>query len=352
MERGREKGGIDMPIMQLRTSDDAYPLSRLDFGAIDTGTTSVQIGFRLWNDRPTQVSGELLGTADGARVSFATQFKPLVNHPEAPVAVKVDGSPATGVSVDHENGLIVFSTPPADGKVITCDYAYSVGSTDANAVIVTMEQVAGFAGDGVTRSFPLPSRCLTPLKLLVGGVEIPEGTGFEIRDDGESLYIMEPPEANESVLFSYVDPVCQGGYYETRSSGLDNPYDQSNMADDAEAAFFKLGGAFSVENRLVGTGDGSKKIFDTGTPLIRGVSKVLVGGQEVTDYALNNVKGTVTFGAAPAVDSEIRMDYSYERGHAIGNIRQWSGRRCFLRASLPYDAPNSVLTARFRVISQ
>nr|WP_321499378.1 hypothetical protein [uncultured Dethiosulfovibrio sp.] len=341
-----------MPIMQMRTSDDGYPLSRLDFGAIDTGTTSVQIGLRIWNDRPSPVTGELLGTGDGTRVSFSTQFKPLVNHPEAPIAIKVDGVAATGVSVDHENGLIIFSSPPANGKVVTCDYGYSVGSTDANTVVLTMEQVAGMAGDGVTRTFPLPSRCLTPLKLLVGGVEIPQGTGYEIRDDGGTLYIVDPPEANQAVQFSYVDGVCQGGYYELRSSGLDNPYGQSNMADDAETAFFKLGGFFHVKDRLVGTGDGAKKTFETGTALIHKVTKVLVGGQEVTDYALNNVRGTVIFGTPPGNGAEVRMDYSYQRGHAIGNIRKWSGRRCFLRASLPYDAPNTVLTARLRVISQ
>ncbi len=340
-----------MPIMNLRTADDAYPLERLDFGAIDTGTITVQIGMTIWNDRPTPVSGELLGTADGARVSFATQFKPLVNHPEAPVAVRVDGAAATGVTVDHLNGIIVFSTPPVSGKLVTADYAYSVGSTDTNAVVLALEQVGAFAGDGVTRLFPLSTRCLTPLKLLVAGVEIPS-TEYELQEGGNKLYLLEPPEAAAAVLFSYVDPVGQGGYYEVRSAGVVNPYSQSGMADDSENAFFKIGGVFSQENRLIGTGDGTTLAFNTGTPLIRNISKITVGGTEVSNYSINNVTGVITFGAAPANNAEIRIDYDYQRGHRIGNIKQWCGRKSFIRASLPYDAPNAVLSARLRVISQ
>ncbi len=340
-----------MAIMQLRTADDVYPLSRLDFGAVDTGTTSVSIGFRLWNDKPTRITGELLGTGDGSRVSFATQFKPIISHAEAAVAVYVDGSAASGITVDYENGLIVFSAPPADGALVTADYSYSVGSADANAVVLVMEQVASFAGDGATQLFTLPSRCLTPIKLLVAGAAISE-SGYELQENGEKLYLYDAPEAGEAVLFSYADPVSQGGYYEVRSSGVDNPYSQSNFVDDAESSFFKIGGALEYDNRLIGTGDGATKAFATGTPLIREITGVTVGGVPETEYSVNNVTGVITFTTAPATDAEIRMSYSYERGHRIGNIRQWCARRCYIRVSLPYDAPNAVLSARLRVISQ
>lgn len=341
-----------MPVMQMRTSDDAYPLERLDFGAIDTGTTSVQLGFRLWNDKPISVTGELIGTGNGSKVSFPTQFKPLINHPNASIAVFVDGSAASGVTVDHDNGLIVFGTPPATGKLVTVDYQYSIGSTDANSVVITMEQVVGFAGDGVTKKFTLPSRCLTPIKLLVAGVEVPLTTGYTIQDNGDSLYLTDAPEANEAILFAYADTVCQGGYYEVRSSGLDNPLSQTGMDDDEETAFYKIGGIFSVTSKLIGTGNGSNKVFDIGHTLVQNVTLVTVGGSEITDYSLNNVTGAITFGSAPANNAEVRVSGSYERSHRIGNIKKWAGRRCYLRASLPYDAPNAVLTARLRVISQ
>lgn len=341
-----------MPVMQMRTSDDAYPLERLDFGAIDTGTTSVQLGFRLWNDKPISVTGELLGTGDGSKVSFPTQFKPLVNHPNAPIAVFVDGSAASGVTVDHDNGLIVFGTPPAVGGLVTANYQYSIGSTDANAVVITMEQVVGFAGDGETHTFTLPSRCLTPIKLLVAGIEIPLSSGYELQDNGDTLYIMDAPEVSAAILFAYADTVCQGGYYEVRSSGMDNPLTQTGMDDDSETAFYKVGGIFNVTSKLVGTGNGSNKVFSIGHTMIQGVTLVTVGGSEITDYSLNNVTGVITFGSSPANNAEVRVSFSYERSHRIGNIKKWAGRRCYLRASLPYDAPNAVLTARLRVISQ
>ena len=340
-----------MPIMQLRTADDAYPLADLDYGRIDTGTTSVSLGLRLWNDKPVAVTGELLGTGDGSRTSFAAAFRPFVNHANAPVAVKVDGTPATGFTVDHAGGLILFNQAPPAGKLVVADYAYSVGSIDSSAVVLTVQQVKQFAGDGGTRSFPLPSRCLTPLKLLVAGVEIPS-TGYELRDGGMTLYLNDPPPANTTAQFSYADPVCQGGYYEIRSSGVDNPYAQTGMTDDAQSAFYKLGGVFSFTNRLVGTGDGTKTSFDLGGVLVRSVTKVKVGGADVTGYSLNHVTGTLVFQSPPSSGAEVRVDYSHERGHRIGNIRQWCGRRLFLRASIPYDAPNAVLSARLRVVSQ
>ena len=338
-----------MPVMQLRTSDDSYPLSRLDFGAIDTGTTSAQIGLLLYNDKPVSVTGELLGTGDGAKTSFATAFKPIVNDTNAAVSVKVDGTAATGITIDHENGLIVFSTPPASGAVVICDYYYSVGSTDANAVIATVEQSAGFAGDGSTHKFTLPTRCLTALKLLVAGVE---SSGYELQDDGMTLYITDVPAANVAIQFSYIDAVCQNGYYEMRSSGIMNVFSKSGMADDAETAFYKMGGIFSQSLKLIGTGDGATLAFTTGDTLIKSVTKVTVGGTETTDYSVNNVTGTITFGTAPAKSAEIRATYTYERGHSLGNIKQWCGRKCFVRSSLPYDAPNSVLTTRIKIISQ
>lgn len=341
-----------MPVMQMRTSDDAYPLERLDFGAIDTGTTSVSLGFRLWNDKPISVTGELLGTGDASKVSFPTQFKPLVNHSNSPVAVFVDGSAATGVTVDHTNGLIVFGSPPAAGALITADYKYSIGSYNADSVVITMEQVVGFAGDGVTRKFSLPSLCLTPIKVLVAGVEIPLGSGYEIQDSGGSLYLMSIPEAGEAVFFAYADTVCQGGFYEVRSSGIDNPFSQDGMDDDEETAYYKIGGIFTVAGVLIGTGNGANKVFSIGHTLIQNITLITVGGTTVSDYALNNVTGVITFGSAPANNAEVRFSGSYERSHRIGNIKKWAGRRCFLRASLPYDAPNAVLTARLRVISQ
>ncbi len=340
-----------MPVMQLRTADDAYPLSRMDFGAKDTGTTSTQIGFKIWNDRPVTVTGELLGTGDGTRTSFPTAFKPIVNHANCAIAVKVDGVAATGYTIDHENGNISFGTPPASGVVVTCDYAYSVGSVDAATVVLIVEQTAGFVGDGSDHTFSLPTACIQAVKLLVAGIEIPS-SGFSLQDSGMTLYISEAPAVGAAIQFYYVDAVCQGGYYEVRSSGVQNPYSQSGMADDAESAFFKLGGLFTLTSRLLGTGDGTIKVFSTGTPILRTVTQVTVGGVETTDYSVNNVTGVITLGTAPANAAEVRATYTYERGHKIGNIKQWTGRTAYLRVALPYDAPNSVLSTRVRVVSQ
>ena len=341
-----------MPVMQLRTQDDGYALSRLDYGAIDAGTTSAQIGFLLYNDKPTHVTGELLGTGDGSKVSFATAFKPLINDTNATIAVKVDGTAASGVTIDHSNGLIVFSAAPSAGAVVTVDYWYSVGSSDANSVVATVEQAASFAGDGSTHRFTLPTRCTTALKLLVAGVELTKGTEYDLQDNGDTLYITAAPVANATIVFSYVDAVCQAGYYEIRTSGIINELSRDGLSDAAESAFFKLGGVITATDKLIGTGDGSTVAFNTGTQLIKSISKITAGGTEITDYSVNNVTGKITFGTAPANAAEVRATYVYERGHSLGSIPQWCGRKCFLRATVPYDAPNSVLTTRIRVISQ
>ena len=251
--------------------------------------------------------------------------------------------------MDHTNGIISFTSPPASGTVVTIDYYYSVGSSDANNVVLTVEQSAGFAGDGGTHKFSLPTRCLTPLKLLVAGVE---SSGYELQDNGDSLYITDAPGTNTAVQFYYIDTVCQNGYYEARSSGVLNPLSQSGITDDAETAFYKLGGLLSVSSKLIGTGDGATLAFATGTPLIKEITKVTAAGVEITDYSVNNVTGVITFGTAPASAAEVRATYTYERGHKIGNIPQWCGRKCFVRCTLPYDAPNSVLNTRIRVITQ
>lgn len=295
------KGVCHMPIMQMRTADDAYALSRLDFGAIDTGTTSAQIGFNLWNDRSVAVTGELLGMGDGVKVSFATAFSPIVNDANATVAVKVDGTAATGYTIDYDNGLVVFSSAPASGAAVTCDYRYSVGSSDATAAVATVEQAASFTGDGTTHTFTLPTTCLTPLKLLVAGVETTE---YALQNSGKTLYVNTAPAANAAVQFSYDDAVCQAGYYELRSNGVLNPLSRSGLADDAETAFFKLGGVFSTDNKLIGTGDGSTLVFSTGTELIRSITKVTVAGAEITDYSVNNVTGKITLGSVPASGAE------------------------------------------------
>jgi len=333
----------------MRTNDDASNLERVDYGPVDTGTTSLAQGFNLWNDKSVHVTGELLGTGDGTKTTFAAAFKPFVNDTNAVISVKVDGTAATGYTIDHANGIVSFTTPPAASVVVTIDYYYSVGSSDANNVVLTVEQSIGFAGDGSTHKYTLPTRCLTPLKLLVAGVE---SSGFELQDNGDSLYITDAPVANAAIQFYYIDTVCQNGYYEARSSGILNPLSQSGITDDAESAYYKLGGLLSLTSKLIGTGDGSTLVFDTGTPLIKTVSKMTVSGVEVADYSINNVTGVITFGTAPASAAEVRATYTYERGHKIGAIPQWCGRKCFLRCTLPYDAPNSVLATHMRVITQ
>ncbi len=104
------------------------------------------------------------------------------------------------------------------------------------------------------------------------------------------------------------------------------------MADDAESAFFKLGGLFTLTSRLLGTGDGTIKVFSTGTPILRTVTQVTVGGVETTDYSVNNVTGVITLGTAPANAAEVRATYTYERGHKIGNTSS-DRRTAYLRCA-------------------
>ncbi len=228
-----------MPVMQLRTADDAYPLSRMDFGAKDTGTTSTQIGFKIWNDRPVTVTGELLGTGDGTRTSFPTAFKPIVNHANCAIAVKVDGVAATGYTIDHENGNISFGTPPASGVVVTCDYAYSVGSVDAATVVLIVEQTAGFVGDGSDHTFSLPTACIQAVKLLVAGIEIPLPDSPS--DSGMTLHIGSAGgRSGDPVLLRRA--VCPGRYTKSEVPAFRTRIVRAGWPTTPRARFSSSGG--------------------------------------------------------------------------------------------------------------
>ncbi len=337
--------------MQVRTEDDAYDLGRMDFGIVPTGHTSHQVAGLLWNARPVQVTAEQIGTGDGTTVSFQTAFYPLVSSPNAPIAVRVDGTPATGVTIDHENGLVIFNNPPANGTIIACDYHYSPPSNDTTAVVLTLEEIFHASGNGTTQEFSLPTPCVHVISLHVAGVEQPT-TAYSIIDGGTKLVFLSAPAAGDAIKLTYIDAVVQNGYYEVRSNGIENPYSQTNFDDDLEVAFTKLGGLFEYVNRLVGTGDGTTQVFDIGTPMIRECTRVTVGGTEVTGYSLNRVLGVITFDTAPGNAAEIRMDYNHERAHKIGNIRKWTARRFYARGSLPQDANSAQLTAQLIIVTQ
>lgn len=338
-------------ILQFRQGDDSGDITRLDFGAVDAGTISAPQSFLAWNARPAQVEGELLGTGDGSKTTFPVAHATLVNHPNAPATVYVDGVQATGVAVDYEHSQFTFSQAPAAGKAVTANYWYGPVSQDTSAAVLTARQLAQWAGDGAKKRFTLPTRCLDVIQAKVGG-EI-KGTGeYEIQDGGMTFVLPAAPAINVAVQVYYVDPVVQSGYYECRSSGIKNPLNVSGVTDDAETAYFGLGGLLERTNHLVGTGNGSNKNFDTGTPLILRVSQVTVGGAPVTDFSVNAISGVIQFVVAPANNAEVRASYKYERAHRIGNIKLWTARKIAVRVNVPYDAPCASLSAVIRGITQ
>lgn len=338
-------------LIQLRLGDDSNPIERLMFGTVDAGTISAPMQFLTWNNRPAQITGELLGEGDGTRVAFPTGRAPLVNHTNAPVSVFVNGSPASGVAVDHENGQIVFSQAPASGVAVTATYWYGGVSNDAQCVAITARQMAQWAGDNTTKKFTLPTRCSVMVSVRVGGAMLAPGE-YELQDGNTSLYIPSAPAANVAVSAWYVDSLVQAGYFECRSSGLMNPLNVSGVSDDAEAAYYPIGGMLTRANHLVGTGNGTNKDFNTGTPLIFEVTGVTVGGSPVADYTVNTVSGVIQFVSPPANNAEVRASYRYERAHRVGNIKQWTARKAFVRVNVPFDGPNESLAAQIRVVAQ
>lgn len=340
-----------MSLIQLRTADDATQLTRLDFGAVDAGVSTAPLGTLVWNDKPIHVTGDAIGTGDGATVSFPLAHAPVCEHANAPTAVYLDGTPASGYAIDYSEGVVVFTTAPASGKIVTADYWYSAGTSDASAVVLTMEQVKTFGGDGTKRVFDLPVACLYGIEVRVGSTLLSDAE-WDIVSNGTQLSLASAPSASAIVTFIYIDATCQGGYYEGRSDGVLNPFSRTGFADDAESTYYKFGGIFDRTSYLVGTGNGAKTEFDTGTPLIREITQVTVGGAATTDYSVNNVTGKITFGTAPANNAEVRMTYKYERGHRIGNIVEWAARKAWTRVNMPWDAPNQQLTAALRVIAQ
>jgi len=338
-------------LIQLRTGDDAAPIERLMFGTIDAGTISAPHQFLVWNDKPHQVTGELLGTGTGAKVAFPMAHAPLVNHVNAPVSVFVNGTAASGVAIDYANGQVVFSQAPASGVAVTANYWHGGESADSTCMAVTARQLAQWAGDNTTKKFLLPTRCSVMIAVRVGGAMLAPGE-YELQDGNTAVYIPSAPAANVAVSAWYVDTLVQAGYYEVRSNGLWNPLNVSGITDDAENAYFPIGGILERTNHLVGTGNGTNKNFDTGTPLILDITQVTVAGSPVSEYTANTVSGVIQFVNAPANNAEVRATYRYERAHRLGNIKRWSARKCWVRVSMPYDGPNESVSAMIRVIAQ
>ncbi|HHI89232.1 MAG TPA: TIGR02217 family protein [Hellea balneolensis] len=119
-------------------------------------------GFRFRDPFDHSAKAEQIGIGDGIQTDFqlvktyqdaAGAWVRTITRPVAgTVAIYEDGTPAQGVSVDTNTGLVSFNTPPASGKVLTADFEFDVPVRfDTDHIAATLE---GF-GAGKAVSVPL-----------------------------------------------------------------------------------------------------------------------------------------------------------------------------------------------------
>lgn len=77
---------------------------------------------------------EVIGVGDGVRTRWVLEMHPIISDSET---IVINSTPTSDYDLNCDTGLIVFTTPPADGKVIKAQvYSYYVFSdTDLNDIL-------------------------------------------------------------------------------------------------------------------------------------------------------------------------------------------------------------------------
>ena len=176
----------------------------------------------------------LTGSADGSNRVFVTRFRPLVDRnydgviSPGDVNVYVNGAPATVASLIPATGAITLQSAPANGAVVTGDYAYSpVKDTFLTGII---EEVQGLIDERIQDivSLPYADEDLVPkqirliTKLWSAGLLLARDYGFNTDLSESSKDGYKKIETAEKYLDKFVERVKAD-----ESGGVDVPEVQS-----------------------------------------------------------------------------------------------------------------------------
>ena len=325
--------------------DDALA-TILGFGARPLGGSSNPIEIEVWNDKPTTVTDEAVGTGDGSNPTFSLDHGNL--YATAPLTVKVAGvakTESTNYSVNRTTGVITFlaGSIPTAGQAVTASYSYGVGAGSASDVYLLARRRETFVSSG-SAAFTLAA-----IPSMVYEVTVDDVLTDDFTTSDNVVTLGSAPGSGSVVLVIYEDESCALQMIQVKSSGVTDPFSQSPV-DDAESAYIGIGGHADVSGESVGTGDDSTVIFNLDYPcIIDGTLEVEVDGSPVTNFTLDPIRGEIEFDTAPGDTLAITASYSRYKIHQIGAIPAACARKVQTRGHAAATATQGTAEASLEV---
>ena len=325
--------------------DDALA-TILGFGARPLGGSSNPIEIEVWNDKPTTITDEAVGTGDGSNSTFSLAYGNL--YASAPLTVKVAGvakTESTNYSVNRTTGVITFlaGSIPTAGQAVTASYSYGTGAGTASDVYLLARRRETFVSSG-SAAFTLAA-----IPSMVYEVTVDDVLKDDFTTSDNVVTLGSAPGSGSVVLVIYEDESCALQMIQVKSSGVTDPFSQSPV-DDAESAYIGIGGHANVSGESVGTGDDSTVIFNLDYPcIIDGTLEVEVDGSPVTNFTLDPIRGEIEFDTAPGDTLAITASYSRYKVHEIGAIPAACARKIQTRGHAATTATQGTAEASLEV---
>lgn len=325
--------------------DDALA-TILGFGARPLGGSSNPIEIEVWNDKPTTITDEAVGTGDGSNSTFSLAYGNL--YASAPLTVKVAGvakTESTNYSVNRTTGVITFlaGSIPTAGQAVTASYSYGTGAGTASDVYLLARRRETFVSSG-SAAFTLAA-----IPSMVYEVTVDDVLTDDYTTSDNVVTLGSAPGSGSVVVIIYEDESCSLQMIQVKSSGVTDPFSQSPV-DDAESAYIGIGGHADVSGESVGTGDDSTVIFNLDYPcIIDGTLEVEVDGSPVTNFTLDPIRGEIEFDTAPGDTLAITASYSRYKVHQIGAIPAACARKVQTRGHAATTATQGTAEASLEV---
>lgn len=318
----------------------------LGFNSRPLGGVSNPIEVSVWNDIPTEVVNESVGTGNGTNADFTLDYGNL--YATSTLTVKVDGVTKTesvDYSVNRTSGGITFLAGkiPTAGQGVTASYFYGSGAGTAANVYLLSRRRQTFVSSG-SAAFTLAES-----PTMVYEVTLNSALTENYTLTNNLVVFDTAPAAGAVVTVIYEDESCLLQMLQVKSSGVEDPFTQSPV-DDAQTAYVGIGGHTDVVEEAVGTGDDGTAIFTLNHPcVVGGIIEVKVAGSVTTDFTLDSIRGEIEFTTAPASAAAITASYSYYNVRKIGAIPAACGRKIQTRGYAATNATQAIAETSLEV---
>jgi len=333
-----------IPKIDIYNSGGTAVQDLASFGSRPLGGTSNPIEVQIWNDKPTSVTDETVGTGDGTNAVFSLANGDLITG--SPCVVKVAGTTKTETthySLDRTTGTVTF-TPgniPTAGQAVTVSYHYGTGAATAANVYLLARRRQTFVASGATVTL-----AATPSRIYEVQINSAVTTDYTLTD--KVLTFDPAPTDGDAILVIYEDESCNLQMLQVKSSGVVDPF-TVGISDDAQGSYLGIGGSAAVTDESVGVGDDATTVFSLLFPcVVEGTLVVKVDDVE-TEVTLDPVTGEIEFATAPADEAVITASYRYYRARQIGAINPGCARLVQLRGHAPTTATLSKGEAHLEV---